>query len=299
VDIQRVIDTRRRGEPDIALFVAVFALAGIGLAMSYSASAVYALRVFGDSFYFLKRQVLWFLIGFMALIFFQNYDYREYLKHTRFMLVLIFALLVMVLIPGVGSSAKGSARWLHFGFIGIQPSEFAKLVCVIYLVKIYSFDETDNHVLQLLIPMIVVALIFILIMLQPDFGTAMDLLIISVLIIFVSGFPFTYTDFESIYFDFGSKKIKPESIPDIYKIVEYMRENPEATLLIKGYADPPGSKRINKKISYQRALAVKNFIINMGIECDRITAKGVGEIKNSKKRKNSLYRRVDFIIKTR
>ncbi len=192
LELRNIIDTRRRGEPDLALFAAIFALAGIGLAMSYSASAVYALRVFGDSFYFLKKQTLWFLIGFGSLMCFQNFDYRQYVKHTKVMLVITFILLVVVLIPGLGSTAKGSSRWISLGFIGIQPSEFAKLVCVIYLVKIYSLEEGDHHVLQLLIPMLIVAGIFVLVLMQPDFGTAMDLLLISVIIIFVSGFPLTY-----------------------------------------------------------------------------------------------------------
>jgi len=192
LELRNIIDTRRRGEPDLALFAAIFALAGIGLAMSYSASAVYAYRVFGDSFYFLKRQTLWFLIGFGALMFFQNFDYRQYIKYTRIMLLATFLLLVFVLIPGLGSAAKGSSRWISLGFISVQPSEFAKLCCVIYLVKIYSSEEGDSHVLQLLIPMLVIAVIFVLVMMQPDFGTAMDLLLISVIIIFVSGFPLTY-----------------------------------------------------------------------------------------------------------
>lgn len=195
LELRNIIDTRRRGEPDLALFAAVFALAGIGLAMSYSASAVYAGRVFGDSFYFLKRQTLWFVIGFAALMFFQNFDYREYVRHTRVMLAGAFILLVIVLIPGVGSSVKGSSRWLSLGFVGIQPSEFVKLVAVIYLVKIYSSEVKENHVLQLLVPMLVVAVIFILVMLQPDFGTAVDLLFVSVFIIFVSGFPLRYIIF--------------------------------------------------------------------------------------------------------
>ncbi|HOP63766.1 MAG TPA: putative lipid II flippase FtsW [Spirochaetota bacterium] len=195
LELRNIIDTRRRGEPDLALFAAIFALAGIGLAMSYSASAVYAYRVFGDSFYFLKRQAVWFLVGFAALMIFQSIDYREYVKHTRIMLGAAFILLILVLIPGVGSAAKGSSRWLSLGFVGVQPSEFAKVICVIYLVKIYSSGARVNHVMQLLIPMLVIALIFVLVMLQPDFGTAMDLLLVSVFIIFVSGFPLTYIIF--------------------------------------------------------------------------------------------------------
>lgn len=163
--------------------------------MSYSASAVFAYRVFGDSFYFLKRQTLWFIVGFTALMFFQNFDYREYVKHTKVMLIAAFLMLIVVLIPGIGSTAKGSSRWISLGFMSMQPSEFVKLFTVIYLVKIYSSEPKENHVMQLLIPMIVVAAIFVLVLLQPDFGTAMNLLLVSVFIIFVSGFPLTYIIF--------------------------------------------------------------------------------------------------------
>jgi len=192
LDLKDVLDTRRRGEPDLVLFVAIFTLAGIGLAMSYSASAVYAFRVFGDSFYFLKRQMAWAVIGLVALFIFQGIDYREYVKHTKIMLLVSIILLVAVLIPGLGSSVKGSSRWISIGPANIQPSEFVKLAAVIYLVKIYSSETKENHVIQLLIPMLVVALIFILVMVQPDFGTAMDLLVITVFILFVSGFPMLY-----------------------------------------------------------------------------------------------------------
>lgn len=192
MDLKDVLDTRRRGEPDLVLFVAVFTLAGVGLAMSYSASAVYATRVFGDSFYFLKRQMIWSILGLAALFIFQGIDYREYVKHTKVMLLVSAVLLIAVLIPGLGSSAKGSSRWLSIGPANIQPSEFVKLAVVIYLVKIYSSETKENHVIQLLVPMIVLAFIFILVMLQPDFGTAMDLLVISVFILFVSGFPLLY-----------------------------------------------------------------------------------------------------------
>lgn len=192
MDLKDVLDTRRRGEPDLVLFVAIFTLAGIGLAMSYSASAVYAFRVFGDSFYFLKRQMIWAVLGLIALFIFQGIDYREYVKHTKIMLLVSILLLIVVLIPGLGSSVKGSSRWISIGPANIQPSEFVKLASVIYLVKVYSSETKENHVIQLLVPMLVIAFIFILVMLQPDFGSAMDLLVISVFVLFVSGFPLLY-----------------------------------------------------------------------------------------------------------
>lgn len=191
MDLRGVIDTRRRGEPDLWLFITVCALAGFGLAMSYSASAVYALKVFGDSFYFLKRQLIWVAAGFVALLVFQEIDYRVYLRATKVMLLISLILLVLVLVPGVGKSVKGSVRWLSLGPLNLQPSEFVKVVMVIYLCKVFSSDAGEQ-VIRLLIPMVILAVMFILIMVQPDFGTAMTLLVVSVLVLFVSGFPLTY-----------------------------------------------------------------------------------------------------------
>jgi len=192
LDLKSVIDTRRKGEPDLGLFILVFLLSAIGIAMSYSASAVLALNTFGDSFYFLKRQLLWVLIGFISLLVFQEIDYRFYLKHTKIILLVSFLLLIAVLIPGVGHAAKGSTRWISLGAFSVQPSEFAKLFVIIYLAKVFSMEPGENHVMQLLIPMIIIAVMFVLIMMQPDFGTAVDILIVAMLVFFVSGFPFLY-----------------------------------------------------------------------------------------------------------
>ncbi len=190
MDLKSVIDTRRKGEPDLVLFFAVFILASIGIAMSYSASAVYSMRVMGDSFYFLKRQIVWFILGGAGLLLFQEIDYRAYAGKTKVLLLAAMVLLALVLVPGIGHSVKGSARWIGYGSLTFQPSEFVKVIMVIYLVKVFSAESSDNHLVQLLIPMVILAIMFILILLQPDFGTAIDLLLVSVMILFVSGFSF-------------------------------------------------------------------------------------------------------------
>jgi len=190
VDLKSVIDTRRRGEADIVLFVVVFILAGMGIAMSYSASALFAENTFGDNFYFLKRQLVWCIAGFLVFLVVQEIDYRKYLPWTRLMLLISLVLLVMVLIPGFGKNIKGSMRWIGLGPISMQPSEFVKIALVIYLAKVFSYEKPGfgTNVIQLLIPMMIVGVFFILIMLQPDFGTAMDILLVAVAILFVSGF---------------------------------------------------------------------------------------------------------------
>lgn len=194
MDYKNIIDTRRKGNPDIWLFLTVFVLIGVGIAMSYSASAVFALKAFGDSFYFLKKQLLWFIIGFAVFLFFQEFDYRHYIKFTKVLLVVSFLLLLILLIPGIGHIAKGSSRWIRLGPIGVQPSEFVKIAVIIYLAKVFSAskDGVENPLFQLLVPMIILAVMFMLILMQPDFGTAVDLLFVSVAVLFVSGFSLFY-----------------------------------------------------------------------------------------------------------
>lgn len=186
------MDARKRMEPDLALFMALFVLAGIGVAMIYSASAVNAMKIYGDSFYFLKKQVLWVIIGFIMLIVIQQVDYRKLQDYTMVMILGSLILLVLVLIPGVGHNVKGSARWLHMGSVSIQPSEFVKIVIIIYIAKMFSSEKNEGHLVRFLVPLIIVAVVFMLIMMQPDFGTSIDLLIVSVFMLFISGFPLVY-----------------------------------------------------------------------------------------------------------
>jgi len=96
MDFKSVIDTRRKGRPDMALFFAVLILAGIGLAMVYSASAPSALKNYGSAYYFLKKQLVWFILGFGALMITQEIDYRQYTKFTLVMLAGSVILLLLV-----------------------------------------------------------------------------------------------------------------------------------------------------------------------------------------------------------
>ena len=178
------------------LLAIVFALSGFGLAMCYSASAVYAMSAFGDAFYFFKRQLMWFFAGLVILLAVQAVDYRMYKRYTMGLLIVSFVLLLLVLLPGIGHHVKGAARWINFGFFSLQPAEFVKVFVIIYLVKIFSRDRDDNKagniVARLFFPLLMVAAMFVLIMLQPDFSTAMELLFVAAVIFFVSGFPFIY-----------------------------------------------------------------------------------------------------------
>ncbi|MBN2039900.1 MAG: putative lipid II flippase FtsW [Spirochaetes bacterium] len=180
---------KRGGEVDLVYFLTIFIISGFGLAMIYSASAVHALKAYGDSLFFLKKQLAWVCTGFFILFVFQSINYRVYFKYTKIMLLASFVMLIILLIPGVGQSINGSVRWLGFRNLSIQPSEFVKIFIVIYLVKVFTWtSDKINRVLQLLIPILVISAVFLLILMQPDFGTAADLLIVSGILFFVSGF---------------------------------------------------------------------------------------------------------------
>lgn len=218
------IQPRHKRDSDIALFAVVFALAGLGLAMCYSASAVHAMAQYGDAFYFFKRQLIWFFLGITLLLVVQGIDYRLYRRYTSVLIFVSFVLLLIVLIPGLGHNAKGASRWINFGLFSIQPSEFVKVFIVIYLVKIFSMEKSGSPVVHFLVPLSITAVMFILIMMQPDFSTAMVLLFVAAIILFVSGFPFMYITTLFIL-----------SIPMFYLLiyqVDYRRER------LLGYLDP-------------------------------------------------------------
>lgn len=163
----------RKKSPDFLLFMATVMLLSIGIIMVYSASQVTAAERMDDTFYFLKKQLLWALIGVLAMISVMNVDYWRYKKLAAPFLITAFILLVAVLIPGVGKSVKGAQRWLNFG-IPFQPSEIIKLALVVFMA--WSLSQAKSRIRYFgrgLLPyLVILALACGLILMQPDLGTA-------------------------------------------------------------------------------------------------------------------------------
>lgn len=182
---------------DWLLILTVFALASFGVLMVFSSSYVEGMYMgeggSGDPYFFLKRQAVWFLLATILFIFFMHFNYHVFKKLTPFILLLSFLSLGLVLL-GLGSSGGGAQRWLQVGPFRLQPSEFVKLGMVIYLAQVYSQKQVYIHkfIKGVLPPLIVVGFIFILIMLQPDFGTAAAILTVTFFIIFLSGARWTH-----------------------------------------------------------------------------------------------------------
>jgi len=179
----------RKKSPDILLFGAVVLLLGIGVVMVYSASQVTAYERLDDTFYYLKRQVLWALIGITAMVSVMKIDYWKYKKWAVPLLIMAFVLLIAVVMPGIGKSVKGAQRWLGVGSMRIQPSEVIKLSLVIFMS--YGLAKNSSRLKKFTSGMLpylaILALACLLILLQPDLGTAVSLAGTVYIMLFAAG----------------------------------------------------------------------------------------------------------------
>lgn len=164
----------KRKPPDFLLFATVMTLITFGLIMVYSSSEVTSFYRHGDSFYFLKKQLLWALIGLGVMTFFMNFDYWKIRKLVWLGLGVSFLLLVLVLIPGIGKTVNGAQRWINLGAFAFQPSEIIKLSLVIFVAHLAAYQgyEIRKFVQGLGPHLVVLALACGLILMQPDLGTA-------------------------------------------------------------------------------------------------------------------------------
>ena len=157
--------------------------------MIYSASFVWAEYKFNDPYKFVKMQGIFFVIGLVILYFLANVDYHIYFKYANIILAVCAILLILVLIPGIGSVRNGSRSWFGIGSLGIQPSEFAKIGLIIYVSKYLTNNKKNmKSLIKGVFPILgVIGFFFLIIMLEPDFGTAMVIALTLVVLIFTSG----------------------------------------------------------------------------------------------------------------
>ena len=182
----------RRHGFDPVLFTVVVGLLGLGLVMVFSASAVYATQKFGSPTHFLRRDLLWHLMGVAAMVFAARTDFGKYRRWTYPLLLLAIGLLAAVLMVGV--RINGARRWFHLGGASFQPAELAKLALVIYLA--YSIAKKAEKIRSFTIGfvphMLVCVVMMGLLLKQPDLGTAVILGLGTILMLFVAGANISY-----------------------------------------------------------------------------------------------------------
>lgn len=169
-------DQRRggTGRPDFVLVILIAVLTVIGLIMISSASVVMSRTVAGQSNFYLYSQAAAAAIGLVALYICSKIDYRFWAKISPLLLGLSILLLFAVFIPGLGFKHNGAARWINLGFMNLQPSEPIKLALILFLAN--WFEKKGDDVRELYkgtLPFLaIVGAIAVLILLQPDMGTA-------------------------------------------------------------------------------------------------------------------------------
>ncbi len=179
---------------ELTLLISVILISLFGLVMIYSASYIWADYKYGDALKFVKNQGLFLMIGIFLMIFISKIDYHILYKKSNIILLSCIILLILVLIPGIGTVRNGSRSWFGIGSFGIQPSEFAKLGIIIFVSKYLAnnYKATTNIVKGILPVLGLTLFIFGLIMLQPDFGTGTILVLSVVGLLFVGGVSFNF-----------------------------------------------------------------------------------------------------------
>jgi cell division protein FtsW len=168
------------------LSVTVF-LVGLGIVMIYSASAIRAQERFGDPTFFLKKQAIWAALGLLAMVWAVTWDLKRFQRVTPILFLVSLLLLLLVLVPGVGMKINGARRWLRFFGLSFQPAELAKLAVILFLASYFARrqDRLDSFLDGFLPPLLMTGLMAGLIIIQPNFGTAVVLLVTATVMFYV------------------------------------------------------------------------------------------------------------------
>ena len=177
--------------PFYLLFGAVVALNALGLVMVLSVSSVTSLYAGQSTWFTFQRQLVWSVGGMVALVMMMRADYRQIKRYSNLLLAATMLALVGVLIPGIGRTANGASRWIYFGPLSFQPSEVAKLAMVLFAAAWLADKAGSEHETRTTIrPILVVCSIMCgLILLQPNLGTAVILVLIAFAALFMAGVP--------------------------------------------------------------------------------------------------------------
>lgn len=184
----------KKNSVNIVLLISVLLISIFGIIMIYSASYVWAEYKFNNPFKFVINQGIFFIIGVIFMMIISHIDYKFYYDKANLFFFVCLILLILVIIPGVGSVRNGSRSWFGIGSFGIQPSEFTKLSLIIFTSKyLVNNEHVIGNFFKGVLPILgILFLVFGLIMLQPDFGTGMIIVMSIIGLLFVGGVDFKF-----------------------------------------------------------------------------------------------------------
>nr|WP_256205210.1 stage V sporulation protein E [Piscibacillus halophilus] len=183
------MNKKSESQMDYVLLAAILILLLIGVLMVYSASSVWSEYKFGDAFFYLKRQVLFAIVGLIGIWVMVKIPYFKWVNMAVTIYIVCILLLVALFIPGIGMVRGGANSWIGVGAFSIQPSEFMKLGLILLFAKILPTRQHDLPFLfKGFFPMLgLIVFPFGLIMLQPDLGTGLVLVLTGMLLLFIAG----------------------------------------------------------------------------------------------------------------
>jgi len=191
----------RRNPPDLFLLLVTIILLAIGLMMVTSASAPESLRLTkgSNAFHFGVRQLINALIGLGLMLIAMKFPYRNWKRFSIW--ILLSSIFFLVLVLFLAKDIKGSHRWLDLGFTNFQPSEYAKLGVILilshYLAEIKK--GISNFTIGVVLPFLLVSLVCLLILLEPDLGTAMVIFATFMIMIFAAGARSSHLTFLTLF----------------------------------------------------------------------------------------------------
>jgi len=230
----------------------------VGIVMVYSSSSCYAYERFQDSAFYLKRHLVHFVIGLVLVALSVKFDYRKIKKYTKPLLAIAIFSLVLVLLPGIGHEAGGAKRWIRIGMLGFQPSEFAGLFLIMYLAEALERKQIHirNFFYGFMPPLVMSGIMVLLVLAQPDLGTAVMLLAVSLIMLFVSGANMLHLF-----------PLVAMSVPVLYFLIFRV---PYRLKRIIGYLDPWGDAQSTGFQIVQSFLALgSGGILGLGLGCSR------------------------------
>ncbi|WZL74738.1 stage V sporulation protein E [Clostridiaceae bacterium 35-E11] len=178
----------KKKSSDFTLLLTVLVLVIIGIIMVFSSSHYYALSKMNDSYHFLKRELMWAVLGLIGMFFAMNFDYWKYRKIAPYAYMLSIILLILVLTP-LGIEFNGAQRWLGVGGFTIMPGEVAK-ICGIFFAATYLSrkpEKIKDFFKGVLPSLLIIGIYFALIILQPNLSTALTISVIIASMMFVTG----------------------------------------------------------------------------------------------------------------
>lgn len=173
----------------ISIAAIVTLLISLGIIMIYSSSGIYAMQELGNKTYFLGRHILFLCIGLLAALGVMSFDYRELQRMAKPIMLVVIVLLILVLIPGVGRVGFGARRWFRIGPFNFQPSEFAKVAVLIYVADFLARKQNKiRNFREGFLPLILVlGVLCLLVVKQPDLGNSVLIAIIMLTLMFAAG----------------------------------------------------------------------------------------------------------------